>query len=177
MSSPYPPVSQYFHIGKTLKSHGTTGQIRLLLEDRFKEYISAGEYVFFDLNGSKVPYLVTDVQEDSHFVVSLEDVVNKKDSDLLSGQELWIPLDSVRAGHQLSPKNLKDKWTEYKIHDNIHNLDYAIIRTEEYPQQLMAVIQPEKREILIPLSDQLITEIRKSDKIIFMDIPEGLLDL
>ena len=149
----------------------------MLIEDRFKTYISEGTYLFFDLNGSKVPYMVTSVEEDAHFVISLEDVINKKESDLLAGQELWIPLSTVKSRHQLSPKNINDKWAEYRLHDNSSDIEYPILRTEQYPQQLMAVIEIANREVLVPLSDQLITEISKEKKIIFIDIPEGLLEL
>ena len=41
----------------------------------------------------------------------------------------------------------------------------------------MAVLDIDGRNILIPLSDQLITEIDKDQKIIHMEIPEGLLEL
>ena len=41
----------------------------------------------------------------------------------------------------------------------------------------MAVVDIEGRDVLIPLSDQLITEIDKDQKIIHMEIPEGLLEL
>ncbi len=177
MSSPYPPVSQYFLIGRTLKSHGTSGQLRMMIEDRFKSYITEGTYIFFDLNGSKVPYLVTRVEEEAHFVISLEDVVNKKESDVLAGQELWVPLASVKSRHQLAPKNIRDKWSEYSLHDNASGASWPILRTEEYPQQLMAVIEMNNREVLIPLSDQLITEISQEGKTIFINIPEGLLEL
>lgn len=149
----------------------------MLIEDRFKNYISEGTYLFFDLNGAKVPFMVTNVEEAAHFVISLEDVINKKASDLLAGRELWIPLSTIKKRHQLSPKNINDKWSEYSLHDSGTGVEYPILRTEEYPQQLMAVIEIEQREILVPLSDQLITEISKEKKRIFIDIPEGLLDL
>ncbi len=149
----------------------------MLIEDRFKNYIAEGTYVFFDLNGSKVPYMVTNVEEEAHFLISLEDVINKKESDLLAGQELWIPLSTVKSRHLLSPKNMNDKWSEYTLHDNVSGEDYNVLRTEEYPQQLMAVILIGNREMLVPLSDQLITEISKEQKTIFINIPEGLFDL
>ena len=149
----------------------------MLIEDRFKTYVTEGTYIFFDLDGSKVPYMVTNVEEEAHFVISIEDVINKRESDLLAGQEIWVPLATVKSRHQLSPKNIKDKWSEYLLHDNGSGTAYPILRTEEYPQQLMAVIQIANREVLVPLSDQLITEISKEEKTIFMDIPEGLLEL
>jgi len=177
LSSPYPAIPHYFLIGKTLKSHGTGGQLRLMVEDQYKGYLQKGAYVFFDLNGSKVPYQIMDIEDGNHFVISLEDVTNKKDSDYLSGLELWIPLDSVKPGHQRSPKNIPGKWHEYHIRDDHTKAIYEIRRVEEFPQQMMAVIQLKGKEILIPLSDHLISSIDKENKIIHMDLPEGLLEL
>ena len=173
----FPPVTQFFLIGKTLKSHGTGGQLRLLIEDHLKSYIKKGTYIFLDLDGSKIPFKIADVNVAAHFVIDLEDVTDKKNSDQLSGLDIWIPLAVVHARHQRSPKNLKDKWNEYVVEDTVGGNVYKIIRVEEYPQQLMAVVVIENREVLIPLSDALISEIDRSAKIIRMQIPEGLLDL
>jgi ribosomal 30S subunit maturation factor RimM len=41
----------------------------------------------------------------------------------------------------------------------------------------MAVIELNAHELLIPLHEQLISSIDKDQKIIHMEIPEGLLDL
>jgi len=177
LSAAYPSLHQYFLIGKTLKSHGTAGQLRLMIEDQFKGYIREGEYLFFDLNGSKVPYMVMHKEDGAHFVITLEDVPNKKESDLLSGLDLWIPLEVVKPRHQRSPRNIKDKWDEYRIIDEDSQSIFDVIRVEEFPQQLMAVIRIENKEILIPLSDQLISSIDKDNKMIVMNIPEGLMDL
>ena len=148
-----------------------------MIEDQFKSYIKTGTFLFFDLKGSKVPFLISEVEDGAHFVISLEDVPNKKESDLLSGLDLWVPLETVKPRHQRSPRNLKDKWDEYRIEDENNHVIYDVIRVEEFPQQLMAVISIDNKEILIPLSDQLISAIDKENKIISMQIPEGLLEL
>ena len=177
MSTRYATVYQFFLIGKALKSHGTQGQLRLMIENQFKSYLKKGSFIFFDLNGSKVPFQIAEVDESVHFVISLADVRTKKESDLLSGFEIFIPLDSVKSRHQRSPRNIKDKWEEYKIIDAETNAIYEVLRVEEFPQQLMAVVQVDQKEILIPLSDQLITAIDKTNRVIMMNIPQGLLDL
>ena len=177
MNPIYPSISQYFRIGKSLKSHGTGGELRLMVEDQFKVYLQKGTFIFFELDGSKVPYPIIDTEDGSHYVVSLGDVKNKKDSDALSGLEIWIPLETVKPKHQRSPKNIPGKWHEYRIMDQKNHILYEVLRVEEFPQQLMAIINIENKEILIPLSDQLITSIDKENKIIYMEIPEGLLDL
>lgn len=177
MSSVYPAINRYFLVGRTLKSHGTGGQLRLMIEDQFKTYIKKDSFVFFNLDGSKVPYLIKGIEDEAHFVISLEDVPNKRESDLLAGKDLWIPLDDVKSRHQRSPRNIQDKWIEYFIMDDASNMRYKIIRVEEFPQQLMAVIRIGEKEHLIPLSDQLISSIDKENKIINMEIPAGLLEL
>lgn len=177
MISPYPTVSEYFLIGRSLKSHGTSGHLRLMIEDQHKSYIKPGSYIFFNMDGSRIPFRVTSKEEGAHFVVSLEDVITKQESDRLSGLELWVPLNSIKPRHQRSPRNLNDKWEEYRISDDSTGKLFDVIRVDEYPQQLMAVISVDGKELLVPLSDQLISEIDKESKIIRMEIPEGLLEL
>lgn len=177
MSLSYPTHIDYFLIGKALKSHGTAGDMRMLLEKQYKVYLQKNNFIFFDIDGSKVPFEIKSVEEGAHFVISLTDVNNKKDSDALGGLDFFIPLESVKAKHQYSPKNIRDKWDEYRIRNTKSEDVYDVIRVEEFPQQLMAIIQIGSKEILIPLSDQLISSIDKKNRIIQMEIPEGLLDL
>jgi len=164
-------------IGKTLKSHGTAGQLRLMIEERLMSYVQPGSFVFFDLDGSRVPFKVKGVEEGQHFVISLEDVDGRQESDKLAGKECWVPLDHVKPRHQKSPRNIKAKWEDYTIHDERLGLSFPILRTEEFPQQLMAIVEANGKEMMIPLHDQLIVDIDKDQKIIRMEIPEGLLEL
>jgi 16S rRNA processing protein RimM len=177
LSQHHPTHTEFFLIGKALRSHGTGGELRILVDQQLKIYIRKSTYLFFDLDGSKVPYQITDVDDGNHFVITLQDIANKKDSDVLSNNQFYIPLESVKSRHQHSPKNIRGKWDEYRILDTQHEVFYAILRVEEFPQQLMAIINIHSKEILIPLSDQLISSIDKENKIIKMEIPEGLLDL
>lgn len=177
MNSAYPPVEEYFHLGKVLKSHSTAGQLRLMIEDHLKGYINRESFLFFDINGSKVPFRITSAEDGAHFVVSLDGIDTKQESDKLSGVSVWIPLHLVKSRHQQSPRNLRDKWNEYKIVEEKTNQIYDVLRVEEFPQQLMAVISVDQKEVLVPLSEQLITNIDKKDKTITMVFPEGLLEL
>lgn len=177
MNSLYPRVSNYFHLGRILKSHGTSGQMRLMVEERFKGYIKPGAHVFIDLDGSRVPFRIAGAEDGQHFVVTLEDVRSKEESDALAGRNIFIPVDTVKSRHLKSPVNLDEKWDDYKLQNEVDGSVYTIVRTEEYPQQLMAVIRINEREVLIPLNDQLITDIDHVQKVIRMEIPEGLLDL
>jgi 16S rRNA processing protein RimM len=177
LSAPYPPVKDFFLVGKTLKSHGTAGQLRIMIEERLTSYVKSGLFVFFDIDGSRVPFKVKGVEEGQHFVISLEDVDGRQESDKLAGKEFWVPIEQVKPRHQKSPRNIKAKWEDYTILDEKTGSAFPILRTEEFPQQLMAIVDVNGKEILIPLHEQLIVDIDKDQKIIRMEIPEGLLEL
>ncbi|HJW31319.1 MAG TPA: hypothetical protein VJ508_18955, partial [Saprospiraceae bacterium] len=140
MTGRFPPVSEYFLLGKALKAHATAGKLRLQIEDRFKPYINAGSFLFFDFNGSKVPFQVADVEDDVHFVVTFQDMNSKDQADMLSGKECWIPIGEVKSRHLNSPRQMTDTWSDYYLFDRSTLKAYEILRTEEFPQQLMAVI-------------------------------------
>ena len=177
LSMPYPPVNDFFLLGKTLKSHGTAGQLRLMIEERLTSYVKPGSFVFFDIDGSRVPFKVKGVEEGQHFVISLDDVDGRQESDKLAGKEFWVPLEQVKPRHQKSARNIKAKWEDYSIHDEKSGATYPILRTEEFPQQLMAIVEVDGKEIMIPFHEQLIVEIDKELKVIRMEIPEGLMEL
>ncbi|MEM6699798.1 MAG: hypothetical protein AAF599_15455 [Bacteroidota bacterium] len=47
----------------------------------------------------------------------------------------------------------------------------------EMPQQEMAVINYKDKEVLIPMNEDFILEILEEEKILKVELPEGLLDL
>ena len=47
----------------------------------------------------------------------------------------------------------------------------------EYPQQFLASIQYQEKEVLIPLNEAFIVEIDKTKKLLILDLPDGLLEL
>ena len=110
-------------------------------------------------------------------VKTLDDVDGRQESDKLAGKEFWVPLEQVKPRHQKSPRNIKAKWEDYTIYDEKSGVSFAILRTEEFPQQLMAIVETNGKEMMIPLHEQLIVEIDKEKKVIRMEIPEGLMEL
>lgn len=177
MSTRFSPVTDFFLLGKVLKAHGTAGHIRLLIEEKLKSYIKPGFFLFFDIDGSKVPYRIESVDDDSHFTVGLQDITGKDQADTFGGKECWVPVDHIKKHHLKSPAHLPGKWSEYAIHDEVTGQSFIILRTEELPQQLMAIISLDGLERYIPLHEQLITSIDKEAKIIHMQLPEGLLGI
>ena len=47
----------------------------------------------------------------------------------------------------------------------------------EYPMQMLAKCLVNGKEVLFPLNDEMVTDINAEDKIVFVELPEGLLDV
>lgn len=52
-----------------------------------------------------------------------------------------------------------------------------IIEVNEYPQQFVATVNYQNKEILFPLNEDFIVEIDDEENILTLDLPEGLLDI
>ena len=70
-----------------------------------------------------------------------------------------------------------DQWIGFNIIDSSNHKSFEILRIEEFPQQLMAVVKKNDMEVYIPLNNEFISEIDDENETILMDLPEGLLDL
>jgi 16S rRNA processing protein RimM len=148
-----------------------------MIEESHKGYFKRGSYLFIDINGSKVPFRIEGVEDNAHFIIKVEEVGEKSGSDNLSGKEICIPIGNVRSRHLKSTRHLRDAWDQYQIEDVETLIRYSIIKVTELPQQTMASIMVDQKELLIPLSEPLIESIDNEKKLIRMHIPEGLLDL
>ncbi|WP_335321669.1 ribosome maturation factor RimM [Pedobacter terrae] len=52
-----------------------------------------------------------------------------------------------------------------------------ILEVNEYPQQFVATVIYKETEVLFPLNEDFILEIDDEEKILTLDLPEGLLDV
>ena len=52
-----------------------------------------------------------------------------------------------------------------------------IVRVDAYPQQEMAIVRYQGREVLVPLREDWIQALDAARKVVRMELPDGLLDL
>lgn len=171
----------YIVIGHTKKAHGLTGEIKMHIEERYAEDFLKNERIFIDVKGTKVPYFVAHVRGTHEFIVHLEEVNNREVAQMLQSREIClrekdlIPDDEREmeveeeglayahlAGYVLNDQRLGD----------IGPIDEVL----EMPQQEMAFLKYQGREVLVPLNANLIVQIDDQARKVTMDLPEGLLD-
>ncbi|MFS2190433.1 PRC-barrel domain-containing protein, partial [Mucilaginibacter sp. Mucisp84] len=80
------------------------------------------------------------------------------------------------------PKKKKNEFTLNDVEgfiaiDETHGELGEILSVQEYPQQLIATVQYKNKEVLFPLNLEIIKGIDVEGGEIYIDLPEGLLDI
>ena len=91
----------------------------------------------------------------------------------MSNQPIYLSADSKKV-KTVDPLSLLE---DFVLFDKEKTRIGSIREIVEYPQQLIAVVEYEGKEIMIPLAEQLIIEIDEENQKLVMELPEGILDL
>ncbi|HWD87088.1 MAG TPA: ribosome maturation factor RimM [Mucilaginibacter sp.] len=166
---------KHFRIGTFLKTKGLKGELQLYVDYDGLDTITYNA-VFVDMAGKLVPYFVSSVKyQGNGAYLFLEDVDSVEKASRLVKKEVYLP-------KKLQPKKKKEEFTlmDLKgfiaIDENEGELG-EILEIQELPQQYIASVQYKNREILFPLNESTIKGIDLNGGEVYVDLPEGLLDI
>ena len=166
-------------IGFCRKPHGVGGELKVQIEAEYLEDFLQAEVIFLDITGKQVPYFIEKIRPGSEILVKLEDVDSREAAAALNGKEMLMREEDVHTGEE--EENEEDLAYEDLVGYEIIETDLGLIgKIEdvlEYPQQMMALLIYQEREILIPLNEYLIQDIDIENQQVIMGLPEGLLEL
>ena len=174
---------EYIKIGYIRKPHGTKGELKVVVEDKFVDDFIDADVVFIDMTGTKAPYFVESVRDAGFLLLTLEDFDSRSAVELLSKKSLYLRrtdislTDAEIAADEdnqlvyayLEGYNLYDTTTEKWVGE--------IAAVLPFPQQEMAEIRSGDKKILIPIQATWIVETDKALKKVKMQLPMGILDL
>lgn len=164
---------QFYQIGQVLKSNGTDGQVVISLSAADAEDISEKEpvYIFFD--ELPVPYFISKpVRRGSNKILCyLTDTRTLEDAEELCGRGIYLRDEDCGGDDDM---NLTG-WTVNGV--------ATVVDIEDIPGNPCLVVRVDKstafnmkgQEVLIPLHEDLISQMDEAQKTLRMDLPEGLL--
>ena len=170
-------MDEFYFLGKITKLFGLKGELNFFLDvDDINEYANL-KNVFIDYNGDKVPFKIEKFTLKNHntAIVKLAVVKNIEDAQKYINKHLYLPMETLPA--------LKGK--SFYFHEIIGFQAFGvkegeigkIVDVNNQTMQSLLVIEKEGKEILFPVSDDLIDKIDRKQKRIYLDIPEGLLEI
>jgi len=165
-------ADDYTEIAYITKTHGLKGEVQVAFSYDEPEKLKI-KSVFIDFNGKMVPYFVSKYKisqkqlayflfEDIDHIDKAQDLVKKK----------------VFLFKKLMPKKKKEEFS-YNDLEGFIAIDASAgeLGVRVYPQQFLATVNFKEKEILFPLSEDLIEYIDMENKRLKINLPEGLLDV
>ena len=166
-----------FYLGKIVKKYSFKGEVLAKLDTDEPELYGELDAVFLELRGNLVPFFVETSQLHKSDLLRLkfEDVESEADADALIKCELYLPLEFL-------PKLEGDKFyfhevIGFTVIDKKHGIVGIIKSINDTTAQPLFIIDRDGTEILIPLNDRFISKVDRKAKTIFVEAPEGLIDL
>ena len=165
-----------FFFGKITKTHGLKGELTIKLDVANPADFADLRYLLIDEKGNLIPYFVEfqKINGDKMFV-QLQDVNRLEQAVTFIGKAVFLP-------NELLPQLDDDEFyyneiIGFKLIDAEKGEIGAISDVLEYPTHAVIQVMKDKKEILIPIHDDIIQKVDKKAKILNIKAPEGLIDM
>lgn len=176
--SPIPAKTHkgYFLLGKIIRTHGYKGGLKAIFDvDQPQEYREL-DMLFIEIKDQLIPWIIENIHLENNKVnLKLIDLNDIDSAERIVGNFIYLPVE-------LLPKLKGNKFyyhevTGFKVHDELHGDIGIIDRVIELPNNPLFAISFNNKEILLPISDDIILKVERKKKIINVRAPEGLIEI
>ena len=129
-------------------------------------------------DNSLIPFFISTTQllNNGTLKIKIDDINTVDQAKALVGKELFLPLNTLPP--LTGNKFYYHEVIGFKVVDATKGDIGEIFNVLELPQQAVLEIKnPQEKEILIPITDQIIKNVNRAEKTIEIDAPEGLIDI
>lgn len=166
-------------IGKFQKTHALKGELNMI-SDIDSDYFLEGHPVIIEYEGILVPYYIENIRTkgSTSFLVKIGGVDNEQDASKFVNKEVAILKKDAEEwldDSLIDSNDLKG----YKVIDTSSDIELGEIeRIDDSTSNLLFIVKEENgEEIFVPANEDFIIEIDEENKIIKMNLPEGLVGL
>ena len=166
---------EYFPLGYITKTRGLKGELQLFFEVEHPEEYQNLESVFIEINKKPVPFFISSITIQKNVAyIYLEDIDHiDKATPLVKKTVLITAKQKPKKPKVFRIEDLKGYFMIDKTVGELGIVEEIL----KMPQQNIAVVFYQNKEVLVPLNDVIMTDVNHSKKEISVDLPEGLLDI
>lgn len=169
-------INACFELGYIIKKHGLQGEVSIFLDTDEPENYSELESVFVEIEQKLVPFFIESLSiRGEKALVKFEEVDDAERAEELKGSKIFLPLEN------LPPLEGKSFYFHEVINFTVTDKSFGLIGTitdiyDVSAQQLFS-IDHKGKEVLVPVNDDIIEQVDRDKKMIYVDLPEGLVDI
>ncbi|MGK7389577.1 MAG: ribosome maturation factor RimM [Candidatus Cyclobacteriaceae bacterium M2_1C_046] len=169
-------IDACFELGYVIKKHGLKGGVSIYIDaDEPENYINL-ESVFVEIDQKLIPFFIEEFSllGDKAYV-KFEDIDSVEEAEELKGSRLFLPLEALPPleGNQFYYHEI----IGYKVNEQDAG-DIGVVKDVfETTAQDLLFVDHNGKEILIPIDDDIIIKVEHTEKMLYVSLPEGLLDI
>ncbi len=165
-------------IGTIQKPHGLKGEIILLYDENLEESLEEAEILFVEIEGGLVPFFIGEdglrFRTSDSAIILFEDLESQDKVKELIGCKVYIPNEEIIEPEEMNPLSYLDG---FMVFDKKMGKLGPVVGIDDYAGNIVITVNHPRSEILIPLSDNIIEQINEDKQELFLDCPEGLIEL
>ncbi len=169
-------TTDYYYLGYIVKPIGNKGVLRIQLDTDNPQYYQNLSEVCVAIKDQLVVYPINDITiTDDKANVAFKNIDGTEIAKMLQGCSLYLPLSSLPKlkGNKFYFHEVKG----FDVHDQKHGLIGKIETVIDQTSQPILQIGFEGKEILIPITDEIIQNVDRKKKRMDIEAPEGLIDI
>ena len=163
--------------GKISKPHGLQGEVHIILNPAVAQELKSGNPLFIDMDGQRVPFFMetVDLVSDDQAIVKVEFINSVEEARKVSGHGVY--LDIQDASTVVDPPGDPLELIAYKVFDQRMGEIGEV--SDHIPNEMnpVWVINWSGREIMIPATEAFIQKVDHKNKVLYLDLPEGIMEL
>lgn len=165
-------------VGFVQKPHGIKGEVIVIFDNEFGETIESAEYFFAEIDGGLVPFFISEeglrFRNNESAIIKFDLVNSQVKAKELLGCKLFVFNDDII---ETEVTEIDSELIGMMVIDNKSGEIGTISRIDDFSGNVVITVVHPRAEILIPLSDNIILNIDKENKKLFLDCPVGLIDI
>ena len=168
---------EVYHIGRIGRPHGIKGELIFMFSDDVFDHVDA-DYLILQVDGILVPFFIEEYRfrTDESVLLKLEGIDTQEQARELTNCEVFFPRSMAKSQEE------GISWAQivgFRIVNGTERMPVGTINSVDDTTEnvLLEVTSPTGKDLLIPAAPALIHDIDEEQRVIIMDLPEGLLSL
>lgn len=166
-----------FYLGKIVAKYSFKGEVLLKLDTDEPEIYENTESVFVELGKNLVPFFIkrSRLHKSALLRIDFEDVNDEQTANTLLGKAVYLPLTMLPplSGNQFYYHEV----IGFALMDKHHGDIGMITAINDSASQVLIEALKDGKQLLLPVSDEIILDVDRAKKVMHVDAPEGLVNL
>ncbi|MCB9230332.1 MAG: 16S rRNA processing protein RimM [Bacteroidia bacterium] len=170
-------VEDCFHAGFIARAHGIKGELRVIFDvDDINAYKKKAS-VYLLREGKLTLFSVQYIRllSGREALVKFKDVEDRTQAEAMAGTPVLLPLSELPelSGNKFYYHEI----VGFQVEDQQHGTLGKVREVREMPGQDLILMVHEGKEVLIPITDQIVLRPDRERKVLETNLPEGLLEV